>query len=145
MALVEKTVLVHHSASQMFSLVDDIESYPSFLPWCGGTTVASRDEDGVIHATVMIDFHHVKKSFTTENRRQAPNLIEMKLVDGPFEILEGSWRFIELAESACKIDFRLHYEFSSKLLETLVGPIFNMIANSFVDAFTKRAEKVYKK
>ncbi|HQT27146.1 MAG TPA: type II toxin-antitoxin system RatA family toxin [Burkholderiales bacterium] len=145
MALVEKTVLVHHSASRMFSLVDDIESYPTFLPWCGGASVESKDENGLIHATVMIDFHHVKKSFTTENRREVPNLIEMKLVDGPFEMLEGSWRFIELGESACKIDFRLHYEFSSELLEALVGPIFNMIANSFVDAFTKQAEKVYRK
>ena len=144
MALVEKTVLVHHSTQQMFSLVDNIESYPSFLPWCGGASVESK-EGHLIHATVMIDFHHVKKSFTTENRRDAPHLIEMKLVDGPFEILDGRWRFIPLGEKACKIDFRLHYEFSNKLLEALVGPIFNLIANSFVDAFTRRAEKVYKK
>ncbi|MBY0578625.1 MAG: type II toxin-antitoxin system RatA family toxin [Burkholderiales bacterium] len=144
MALVEKTVLVHYSAQRMFSLVDNIEAYPSFLPWCGGASIASIDEENVIHATVMIDFHHVKKSFTTENRRNAPDLIEMKLVDGPFETLDGSWRFIALGGEACKIDFRLHYEFSNKLLETLVGPIFNLIANSFVDAFIKRAEKVYK-
>ncbi|NNM81328.1 MAG: type II toxin-antitoxin system RatA family toxin [Burkholderiales bacterium] len=145
MALVEKSVLVHHSAAQMFSLVDDIRQYPAFLPWCGGASVSEIDRENVVHATVMIDFHHVKKSFTTENRRDAPNLIEMKLVDGPFDILDGEWRFIPLGEEACKIDFRLHYEFSSKLLETLVGPIFNMIAMSFVDAFIKRAEKVYKK
>lgn len=144
MALVEKTVLVHHSAQQMFSLVDNIEAYPSFLPWCGGASAVSVDEKNVVHATVMIDFHHVKKSFTTENRREAPFLIEMKLVDGPFDILDGCWRFIPFGEEACKIDFRLHYEFSNKLLETLVGPIFNLIANSFVDAFIKRAEKVYK-
>ena len=144
MASVEKTVLVHHSAAEMFSLVDDIEKYPQFLPWCGGASVASVDRENVVHATVMIDFHHVKKSFTTENRREAPGLIEMKLVDGPFDILDGSWRFTPFGEEACKIDFKLHYEFSSKLLETLVGPIFNMIANSFVDAFIKRAEKVYK-
>lgn len=145
MALVEKTVLVHHSAEQMFVLVDDIAAYPSFLPWCGGASVDPKEEGGLIHATVMIDFHHVKKSFTTENRREAPNLIEMKLVDGPFEILDGSWRFIGLGDEACKIEFKLHYEFSNKLLEKLVGPVFNMIANSFVDAFAKRAEKVYKK
>ncbi len=144
MALVEKTVLVHHSAQQMFSLVDNIEDYPSFLPWCGGASVAPKGEDGLVHATVLIDFHHVRKSFTTENRRQAPHLIEMKLVDGPFEMLDGSWRFIPYGNEACKIDVRLHYEFSNKLLETLVGPIFNLIANSFVDAFAKRAEKVYK-
>lgn len=144
MALVEKTVLVHHSAQQMFSLVDNIEAYPSFLPWCGGASVAQSDVENVVHATVLIDYHHVKKSFTTENRTEPPHLIEMKLVDGPFKILDGSWRFIPFGEEACKIDFRLHYEFSNKLLETLVGPIFNLIANSFVDAFIKRAEKVYK-
>ncbi len=142
MALVEKTVLVAHSAEQMFKLVDCVEDYPAFLPWCGGASVVDKDENKV-HATVGINYHHIKQSFTTENVRIAPHQIDMTLQDGPFRHLDGSWRFIPLSYSACKIEFRLHYEFSSKLLEKLVGPVFHYIANSFVDAFIHRAEKVY--
>lgn len=142
MAFVEKTVLVAHSAAQMFSLVDTVEDYPKFLPWCGGAE-AVEQPDGKVHATVHIDYHHLKQHFTTANVRTPPHQIEMTLQDGPFRQLDGTWRFIPLSEAACKIEFRLHYEFSNKLLEKLVGPVFHYIANSFVDAFIQRAEKVY--
>ena len=144
MALVEKTVLVAHSAEQMFRLVDHVEDYPKFLPWCGGSSVTELDGN-VVHATVHIDYHHIKQHFTTENLRTPPHQIDMTLQRGPFRHLDGHWRFIPLSDSACKIEFRLHYEFSSKLLEKLVGPVFHYIADSFVDAFIQRAEKVYTK
>lgn len=142
MAIVEKSVLVPHSVEQMFNLVDRVEEYPDFLPWCGGATVSSL-EGNAVHATVHIDYHHIRQHFTTENQRTPPTKIEMTLQDGPFRQLDGSWTFIPLNEAACKIEFRLHYEFSSKLLEKLVGPVFHYIANSFVDAFIHRAEKIY--
>ena len=142
MAEIEKSVLVSHSASRMFALVDAVEDYPKFLPWCGGSSVIPQD-DRITHATVMIDYHHVKHSFTTENTRQMAELIEMKLLDGPFEHLDGQWRVVPLSEDACKVEFRLHYTFSHKILEKLVGPVFFIIANSFVDAFVHRAEQVY--
>jgi ribosome-associated toxin RatA of RatAB toxin-antitoxin module len=143
MALVEKKVLVPYSAERMFALVDNVEAYPQFLPWCGGSNVSAADKDNTVHATVHIDYHHIKQSFTTENVRQPPHLIDMTLKDGPFKHLDGNWRFIPLSESACKIEFQLRYEFSNKLLEKLVGPVFHYIANSFVDAFIHRAEKIY--
>ncbi len=142
MALVKKSVLVPYSAQQMFALVDDVAAYPQFLPWCGGASVSEVDGD-TIHATVHIDYHHIKQSFTTENVRTPPQRIDMKLKDGPFRHLDGSWLFMPLGESACKIELQLHYEFSSRLLEKAVGPIFHYIANNFVDAFVHRAEKVY--
>jgi ribosome-associated toxin RatA of RatAB toxin-antitoxin module len=142
MAEIEKSVLVNHSASRMFTLVDTVEDYPNFLPWCGGSSVTVQDNN-VTHATIKIDYLHVKHSFTTENTRQPPELIEMTLLDGPFQHLDGHWRFIPLEENACKIEFRLHYTFSHKLLEHLVGPVFFIIANNFVEAFIKRADKVY--
>jgi len=142
MALVEKSMLVSYSAAQMFALVDDVESYPQFLPWCGGASVSSLD-GVVVHATVDINYHHIKQSFTTENIRLTPHRIDMTLKDGPFQHLDGCWQFMPLSDSACKIAFCLHYEFSSKLLEKVIGPIFHYIANSFVDAFIHRAEKVY--
>jgi ribosome-associated toxin RatA of RatAB toxin-antitoxin module len=142
MAIVEKSVLVPHSAEQMFNLVDRVEEYPDFLPWCGGAGVVAL-EGNTVHATVHIDYHHIRQHFTTENQRTPPTKIEMTLQDGPFRHLDGSWTFIPLNEAACKIEFRLHYEFSSKLLEKLVGPVFHYIANSFVDAFIHRAGKIY--
>ncbi|MEW5944071.1 MAG: type II toxin-antitoxin system RatA family toxin [Pseudomonadota bacterium] len=142
MAQVEKSVLVFHSAQQMFSLVDLVEDYPKFLPWCGGSDVKLRDDTTTL-ATLMIDYHHIKHSFTTKNFKQTPSLIEMKLEDGPFRHLDGCWQFTHLDDEACKVEFRLHYEFSSKLLETLIGPVFSHICNTFVDAFVQRAEKVY--
>jgi ribosome-associated toxin RatA of RatAB toxin-antitoxin module len=142
MAVVHKSVLVGYSAEQMFALVDAVEEYPKFLPWCGGVSVRQRDE-GKLVATLSIHFHGVKHSFTTENVNVPPTSITMQLVDGPFKQLDGAWAFKPLRADACRIDFDLSYEFSSKLLEKLIGPVFNMIANSFVDSFCKRAEAIY--
>lgn len=143
MAEVEKTVLVGYSAEQMFRLVDTVENYPDFLPWCSNASMEIQDDDETAHATVGIDYHRIKQSFTTKNTRRPPELIEMELLEGPFERLSGHWRFIPLAEDACKIEFQLQYTFSHKLLETLVGPVFYIIANSFVEAFIERAETIY--
>ncbi|MBI3903412.1 MAG: type II toxin-antitoxin system RatA family toxin [Nitrosomonadales bacterium] len=142
MATVEKTMLVPYSAERMFALVDNVLDYPQFLPWCGGSSVTAVDGD-TVHATVHINYHHIKQSFTTENVRHAPQRIDIMLKDGPFQHLDGAWHFMPLSDSACKIEFRLHYEFSSKLLEKVFGPVFHYIANSFVDAFVHRAEKIY--
>jgi ribosome-associated toxin RatA of RatAB toxin-antitoxin module len=142
MALVEKSVLVPYSAEQMFVLVDNVADYPQFLPWCGGASVTKVDGD-TVYATVHIDYHHIKQSFTTENVRHAPHDIAITLKDGPFRHLDGDWHFIPLADAACKIELRLHYEFSNKLLEKIFGPVFHFIANNFVDAFIYRAEKIY--
>jgi ribosome-associated toxin RatA of RatAB toxin-antitoxin module len=144
MALVEKSVLIEYSSAQMYALVEDVAAYPEFLPWCGGSEILKREGD-VTRAAIIIDFRGIKQRFSTENRAIAPELIEMTLVDGPFRQLDGSWRFKALGDEACKIEFRLHYEFSSKLLEKLVGPVFHFIASTFVDAFVKRARQIYGK
>ena len=144
MALVEKSVLLPFSAEQMFVLVDNVADYPKFLPWCGGASVTELDGNR-IKATVDINYHHVKQSFTTENVRLAPQRIDMILLNGPFKHLDGSWHFIALTPSACKIEFRLNYEFSNILLEKVVGPVFHYIASTFVEAFIQRAEVIYKK
>jgi len=142
MAVVKKSVLVGYSAAQMFALVDAVENYPQFLPWCGEVVVLQRNESSLV-ATLNINFHGVHQSFTTENINSAPTLMTMKLISGPFKQLDGTWIFKPLREDACKIEFDLHYEFSSKILEHLIGPVFNKIANSLVDAFCHRAESVY--
>lgn len=141
MAKVEKSVLVEHSAAAMFDLVDRVEDYPLFLPWCGGTEVKWRDAQSTV-ATIRIDYLGVKQSFTTENSKQFPVEMQLGLQDGPFSHLHGHWRFKPLGESACRIDFRLEYAFSSRILENLLAPVFGHITGTFVDAFVKRADQV---
>jgi ribosome-associated toxin RatA of RatAB toxin-antitoxin module len=142
MAVVHKSVFLGYSAQQMFDLVAAIEDYPKFLPWCGGVEIRERNGNTVV-ASVGINYHGVKQSFTTANENTAPTEIKMKLVDGPFKCLDGVWTFKPLREDACKIELDLHYEFSSGILDKLIGPVFGMIANSMVDSFCKRAETVY--
>ena len=136
---VERSVLVPHSASQMFDLVADVEKYPEFMPWCGGASVSARDEKGM-QASITISLAGIKQTFTTRNTHQYPTCIELELVDGPFSVLKGKWQFLALSEDACKVLFTLNYAFSNHALETLVGPIFNRIATSFIDSFTQRAQ-----
>ena len=143
MAQVQKTVLIHHSASRMYALVDDVKKYPEFLPWCGGVDLIKQDDASTI-ATLHIDYHGLHQKFTTENLKTFPSLMEIKLKHGPFKHLEGVWRFIELNENACKIEFMLNYEFANIIIEKIISPVFSHIANTFVDGFVARADVVYK-
>jgi ribosome-associated toxin RatA of RatAB toxin-antitoxin module len=142
MATVDKSVLVPHSVEQMFALVDAVESYPTFLPWCAGASIVGRTDAGPV-ARIEINFRGVHAHFTTENRNVPPESIHMSLRDGPFRLLQGAWQFHRLADNASKVGFTLQYEFATRVLEALIGPVFDNIADSFVDAFVKRADAVY--
>lgn len=139
---VVKTVLVAYTPAEMFTLVDGVEDYPKFLPWCGGAELHQRDAE-TTEATLHIHYMQIKQHFSTRNAKCYPESMELRLKDGPFRKLEGEWRFKALGDAACKIEFSLRYEFSSNLLAKLLGPVFGHIANTFVDAFVKRAEEVY--
>jgi len=141
MARVEKSVLVAHTPERMFELVDRVEDYPDFLPWCGGTELKLRDEHRTV-ATIHIAYMGIRQSFTTENTKTRPREMRIKLQDGPFAELEGDWSFVPLGNDACKIEFRLQYAFSSRVLETVLAPVFGHITNTFVDAFVRRADEV---
>lgn len=139
---VHRSVLVPYSNAQMFDLVADVEKYPEFMPWCGGAEVRSRDEQGM-EASITIAFAGMRQRFTTRNVHVYPERIDLHLVDGPFSKLVGHWYFQALAPDACKVLFTMEYEFSNRALEAIVGPVFNRIASSFIDSFTKRAQAVY--
>ena len=143
MNVVQKTVLVMHSAEQMYALVDVVEDYPQFLPWCGGVDLLERT-DTKTSATLHINYHGIKQQFTTINNKSYPHSMDIRLKDGPFKHLDGSWQFIALREDACKIEFKLNYEFANGFLERIIAPVFSHIANTFVDGFVARADKVYK-
>ena len=142
MAIVEKSVLIPLTPQQMFSLVDGVEDYPQFLPWCGGTELIERTVDKTA-ARIHINYHGIKAHFSTENSKDAPRSMNITLRDGPFRRLDGGWRFIALGDDGCKVEFKLHYEFSSKMLEKALGPVFGHIVGTFVDSFVKRAHQIY--
>ena len=122
----------------MYRLVDDIEAYPQFLPWCTASRVLYRDADEV-RATIEFARAGIRKSFTTQNRLQKDKMIEIRLVEGPFHHLHGFWRFDPLRVDACKVSLDLDFEFSGQLVSRVIGPVFNQIANTLVDSFCKRA------
>lgn len=144
MAHVKKTVLVNHSAASMFLLVDDVKQYPKFLPWCGGVDLIQQDDVSTI-ATLHIDYHGLHQNFTTKNNKTFPSTMEIQLKNGPFKHLNGSWHFLALSDDACKVEFSLNYEFENHFLEKIIAPVFNHIANTFVDGFVKRANAIYAK
>ena len=145
MKTVHKSVLIWYSPQEMFALVTDVPRYPEFLPWCDRSAVIAEDAEGMT-AEVGIAFGGIHQSFTTRNTHHAPDSVDVKLIKGPFSQLDGQWRFSPVGDGtqrACKIDLTLNYGFSSATLSALVGPVFDKIAATLVDAFVKRAEQVY--
>lgn len=145
MKTVQKSVLIWYSPQEMFALVTDVPSYPQFLPWCDHALIREQDGQGMT-AEVGIALAGVRKSFVTRNLHEPGRRVTMTLVEGPFSQLDGDWHFHPVGDGsqrACKVELELRYGFSSTALATLVGPVFDKIAASLVDAFVARAEKVY--
>jgi ribosome-associated toxin RatA of RatAB toxin-antitoxin module len=139
MQSIHKSVLIGHSAQTMFDLIDGVENYPQFLPWCGGVIVHEHT-DTITDATIQIRYFGLKTQFRTRNQNRRPTHIDMHFVEGPFRSLTGTWNITPLNAQACKIEFYLDYEFSSTTLERLIGPVFDKITTTFVDAFVKQAD-----
>lgn len=137
---VKKNAIVFHPKEKMFRLVDLIENYPKFLPWCGSTKIIERNDNKTI-ASIEIYFKGIKQTFTTENTKIINEKMIIKLINGPFKKLSGEWIFKELGKDSCQIELKLEYEFNSIILEKLISPVFNMIANTFIDEFIKEANK----
>lgn len=142
MTTINKSALVRYTPQQMFQLVDDINRYAEFLPWCGQSQETTRTTDQV-EASLTISYSGLNKAFTTRNKLMPHQQIEMQLVEGPFKFLHGLWQFEALGDDGCKVSLNLEFEFSSKLVGMTVGPVFNKIANTLVDAFIQRADAVY--
>ena len=145
MKTVHKSVLIWYSAEEMFSLVVDVAKYPEFLPWCDHAAVLAQDEHGM-KAEIGISFSGIRQVFRTRNEHVPGRQVKMKLVEGPFSRLDGQWKFVPLGgdqQRACKVELELHYGFENAALGALIGPVFDKIAGSLVDAFVKRAEQVY--
>ena len=148
---VKKSVLLWYSPREMYELVTAVEDYPAFLPWCERAEVLQRDGAGMT-ARLTLAKGGVRHAFTTRNLHRQSEQVQVQLIDGPFSLLDGNWRFLPLGRAgaapqdearACRIEFDLRYAFASAALEAVVSPVFDRIANTFVDSFVQRAEQVH--
>ncbi|MFI3187651.1 MAG: type II toxin-antitoxin system RatA family toxin [Methylococcaceae bacterium] len=142
MTVIQKSALVKFSAQQMFDLVDDVEAYPRFLPWCGGSRIIKRDNN-LFEAELVIAKGGFKKAFSTRNKTDRGRSMTISLLNGPFSSLEGIWNFIPLREDASKITLDLEFEMSGKLASLAFGAVFSQICNTMVSSFTTRAKEIY--
>ena len=139
---ISRQALVRYTAAQMFGLVEDIESYPKFLPWCRVARIVEREE-GMVKAHLTLAKGAIEKSFTTINRSVPHGRIDISLVEGPFHSLEGVWLFEDFGPQGSKVSLDLRFEFLNPLLRFTLGPVFHQIANTLVDAFVHRARQIY--
>ena len=137
-----RSVLVPFASESIFDLIEAAEHYPAFLPWCAEATVLARDEN-VVSARIAVDYHGARFQFVTRNPKRRPEFLAVRLEQGPFRHFEGDWRLTPLSADACKIEFCLRFEFQGAVMARLAGPVFGKIADTLVDAFVDRAEKVY--
>ena len=142
MKKISRTALLNYSAEQMYQVVNQVEDYPEFLPWCGGVQVISRTEHD-LKASILIEKLGIRQSFSTHNHMEPGRRIEMRLIDGPFSHLHGEWEFKPLDESACKIQFEIEFEVSNGLMKLALGKLFEQIANTMVDSFIARAQQKF--
>lgn len=126
----------------MYDLINDVNAYAAFLPWCSDSKILSQSEQE-IQASLMISYHGIHKSFSTINTITKDKRIEMRLAEGPFKSLEGIWIFVPLGDDGTKIMLDLEFEFKNKLISMSFGSVFTSIADSLMDAFIQRAAKVY--
>ena len=139
---VKRSALVPYSAAELFDLVDDVEAYAEFLPWCSQSEVLNRNDE-VVEATLELQKGSVSKAFTTRNLRSPNESITIDLLGGPFRHLQGGWQFQGLGDDGCKVSLEIDFEFESRMLDMVFGAFFQDTCNSLVDAFIQRAGDVY--
>ena len=144
MKRIARSAIVECSAEQLYALVEDIESYPEFLPWCLEAHVRERAPGRTV-ATIRVGMRGIRQSFTTENANFPGQAIEMRLLEGPFRRFAAHWKFAPLGTDAARIEFALAYEFANRMIAKALDPLFAQIAGTMVDAFTRRAEALHGK
>ena len=141
MSRIQRSALVQHGAEHMYALVNDVSSYPAFLPWCAGASVLEQTATSMT-ARILIQRGGIGTAFVTCNRMSPGQSIEMSLQEGPFSALRGLWLFQPLADNACKVSLDLQFEIANPLLRATVGRLFEQVAGTMVDAFCQRADQV---
>lgn len=142
MKRISRSALVEHSAAEMYALVEHIEAYPEFLPWCREARVRERAPGRTV-ATLAVGLKGLRYEFTTENTNRPHESIELALREGPFRHFAAHWRFAALGPRAARIEFAMQYEFAGTVASRALGPVFGAIADTMVDAFKRRADAIH--
>ena len=142
MTEISKTTVVPYTPEEMYVLVNDIESYPAFLPWCSAAKILTQQEKSLT-ATLSLALGKIKQSFTTENTMQDGSRIEIQLIEGPFKHLSGYWKFNPEDEQSCHIQLHMDFEFKNKIIKHTLGKAFYKVMDSLVESFAQRAQQVY--
>jgi ribosome-associated toxin RatA of RatAB toxin-antitoxin module len=142
MKRITRSAIVEHPAGALYALVEDIEAYPRFLPWCRGARVRERSVERTI-ATLAVGLKDLRFEFSTENRNRPPEAIDMRFLEGPFRRFEAHWRFHALGEQATRIEYSMAYELAGGLAARALAPLLERIADTMVDAFTRRADQLH--
>ncbi|MCK5668228.1 MAG: type II toxin-antitoxin system RatA family toxin [Gammaproteobacteria bacterium] len=142
MTEISKTTVVPYTPEEMYVLVNDIESYPAFLPWCSAAKILTQQEESLT-ATLSLALGKIKQSFTTENTMQDGSRIEIQLIEGPFKHLSGYWKFNPEDEQSCHIQLHMDFEFKNKIIKHTLGKAFYKVMDSLVESFAQRAQQVY--
>lgn len=144
METVSRSALMPYSAEFMYRIVRDVDLYSEFLPWCGGSEIHRADEHEM-EASVVIRLAGLRKRFTTRNRMQPGQRIDMELIEGPFEVLRGQWRFTPIDDQSCRIELELKFQLKAGLAARIIAPAFSKIANTMVDSFCARARELHER
>ena len=142
MTEISKTTVVPYTSEEMYVLVNDIESYPNFLPWCTAAKILSRHEE-ILTASLSLALGKIRQSFTTENTMQDGSRIDMRLVEGPFKHLSGYWSFIQEDDQSCHIQLHMNFEFKNKIMKHTLGKAFYKVMDTLVESFVQRAQQIY--
>lgn len=142
MKRIARCAIVEHTAAAMYALVERVEDYPEFLPWCREARVRERAPGRTV-ATLVVGLKGLRYEFTTENSGRPHAAIELRLLEGPFRHFAAHWRFSELGAHAARIDFAMEYEFAGAVASRAMAPVFGAIADTMVDAFKRRADATY--
>ena len=142
MTEISKTTIVPYTSDEMYVLVNDIESYPIFLPWCTEAKILSQQEENLT-ASLSMALGKIKQSFTTENTMQDGSRIDIQLIEGPFKHLSGYWRFIQEDDQSCHVHLHMHFEFKNKIIKHTIGKEFYKVMDTLVESFVQRAQQIY--
>lgn len=142
MKRIARSAIVEHPARTLYALVERVEDYPAFLPWCREARVHERTPTRTL-ATLAVGLKGLRYAFTTDNANRPPSAIDLRLVEGPFRHFAAHWRFTPLGERASRIDFAMEYEFAGRVISRALGPLFESIADTMVDAFKRRADELH--
>lgn len=139
---IQRSALLPYPAQALYDLVNDVASYPEFLPWCSASEVLESSE-AQMRASLTVAKGGISQRFITRNQLVPGESIVMELEQGPFSQLHGIWHFKALTDKACKISLDLSFDYDGPLIKATLGPLFNQAANTMVDAFCQRAKQLH--